>query len=112
MRPMLTRHDIERFLEGVQYKQHWRFEVYDTAHQPGPWLCIHFPQVDAYNPSQTSEFHVRSPLPMPLIRNRGDFLLWLKWRLELVEVHECHEFLRLNGKILYDPHAEGADQSA
>jgi hypothetical protein len=103
----LTRSDVEDILTSVTYKPGWTFELYDTEAQ-GTWLCVHADVENSYHPGETVPLHIRSPLPP--CADEDAFLAWLRWRLERIEIHECHEWLKRDGKPMWDPHADGADQ--
>jgi hypothetical protein len=34
---------------------------------------------------------------------------WLAWRLGRLEVHEMREFLKRDGRVIFDPHGADAD---
>lgn len=91
------------------YKPGWTITVYETEFQ-GIWLAVAAEVEDSYHPGDSVPLRIKSPIPP--MRSNADFLNWLRWRLERIEVHECHEWLRLkdDGKPLFDPHAEGADE--
>jgi hypothetical protein len=102
---MLSGTDIAAVLARVSYKPGWTLEVYDTP-APGAWLLIAADQEDAHHPGQVLPLRMRCELPP--FPTESTFLTWLRWRLEAVERHECHEWLRVDGHAPWDPHAEAA----
>lgn len=105
----LSVREMESILDSVQYREGWELEVYATEFQ-GDWLAVKAVVDDTYHPGQQIELRIKSPLPP--MSSEGAFLTWLRWRLEVIEVHECHENLRWksSGKPIYDPHGDGADE--
>lgn len=100
--------ELATFLRAIQYRPNWAFEVYETATQ-GLWLAITAGVEDSFNPGSWTTLRIKSPLPP--FDTYEEFLRWLRWRLERIEVHECHEWLRWeDGKAVFDPHADGADE--
>lgn len=80
--------------------------MYDGSHE-GQHCVITARVIDAYNPGQTTSLNVHSALPP--CRDEQAFLDWLLWRCKRVEVHECMEFLQVDGKPHVDPHRPDAD---
>lgn len=105
----LTLAEMERFLDTLEYKPGWEFEVYETPHQ-GIVLAISARVEDSYSPGEYTDLRVKSFVPP--FRRQSEFLAWLLWRLERIEIHECHEWLRYSGthRPYFDPHAEDADE--
>lgn len=84
----------------------WLFTLYQHPHE-GIWLAITFEAVDSNDWSKTVTNCVRTPVPpMPHARY---FYEWLVWRLERIAIHEVCEFARVDGVMLHDPHAPGAN---
>jgi hypothetical protein len=104
---MLTISEMAALLRRVDYRDGWRFEIYEGRHE-GPHLRISTEVPDAYSPGETVPLDIHSFLP-PL-RDEAAFMDWLLWRLKRIEVHECREFLRLDGKAYSDPHGPEADR--
>lgn len=99
---MLTLPEIQAELDRVTYRDGWTFTTYEDEWE-GPHLLIIAPVPDAYQPEQTIDLGIRSPLPpMP---DAGYLQRWLAWRLGRVENHEMREMLRVNGTVPFDPHA-------
>jgi hypothetical protein len=99
---MLTTDEIRTQLGRVTYRDGWTFTLYEDEWE-GPHLFIVAPVPNAYDPGQTIDLGVRSPLPpMP----DADYLhRWLAWRLGRIESHEMREMLRVDRVALFDPHA-------
>lgn len=102
--------ELRAILKDVQYKPGWHMEVYDTEHQ-GIYWAVQVDIENSYHPGETVTLRIKSALPP--MQTTGDFYRWLLWRLQGIEGHECAEWLRdRNGKAIFDPHAEGADEPA
>jgi len=48
---------------------------------------------------------LRIESPVPPVTKPGEFVRWLQNRLLEIEIHERDEWLRLDGKLIVDPHA-------
>lgn len=106
--------DAPRFLNGVElaeeiakfsYRPGWLIEYFED---PSEGHCVYITMrlPDANDPTgQTmTSLRVRSNLP-PIRREDREYLkIWVWWRLDLIERHECREFLRYNGERVSDPH--------
>lgn len=101
--------DIAAVVGKLTYRPGWSFEVYETEAQ-GMWLAINAVVEDAYTPGAQVPLRIKSQLPP--FQDEAQLLRWLRWRLEVIETHECHEWLRDKGtgRPLWDPHADGADE--
>lgn len=106
---MLGLIEVEDLINEISYKPGWEILAYETPAQ-GIWIKIRAEVIDSYNPHRSVVLDIKSPLPP--MDNAEDFYVWLRWRLERIEVHECHEWLKWkrNGSPLFNPHAEGADE--
>lgn len=104
---MLTVAAMDELLAGVQYKPGWLLRVYEGAFE-GPHLRVTATVPNAYQPDETVELDVWSPIP-PLSGVRA-FDRWLAWRLCRVESHECREWLRRDNQPIFDPHGSHADR--
>lgn len=103
---VLTLADVQRLLGRVEYLD-WVFVAYQHEFE-GPWIVIVYTAADSNDPSRTWTSHVHSPLP-PL-EDDGAFLRWLAWRTQLIAIHEAREYLRVDGRPVFDPH--GGDTPA
>lgn len=104
---MLTTAEIQAELRRVTYQPGWSIHVYDGRHE-GQHAVITTDVPDAYNPDQTVRLGIHSPLPP--IPDVAYLHAWMVWRLERIASHEVREFYRVDGKCVYDPHAEFADR--
>lgn len=103
---MLTTHEIANWLTLITYRPGWSFEVYDGRWE-GQHFVIRARVADATEPDETTTLDIHSMLPpMDTI---DQFERWLAWRLSRIEIHEMREFLRRDGKPIFDPHADGAE---
>lgn len=104
---MLSTAELQNILKKVSYKPGWSFEIYDGEWE-GQHLRITTVVPNAYSLNDNLEIDVHSVLPP--IPDEQYFHIWLMKRLARIEVHEMREFYRVDGKIVDDPHRDGADQ--
>ncbi len=103
----LTTAQIAAELEKVSYKPGFRFTVYDGTWE-GQHMVITTSVPDAYKPGEMTVLDVHSMLPP--MRDREALWEWLAWRLGRIEIHEMREFLRVDGRPVFDPHAPFAER--
>ena len=106
-RNLLTTEQIQAHLDTITYKPGWSFRVYDGRWE-GQHIVIRTEVADTYNPGESTTLDVHSMLPP--MRDVQALEEWLAWRLGRLEIHEMREFLKRNGQIIFDPHAEYADR--
>lgn len=105
---MLTTAQIQEHLASVTYKPGWRFEAYEGQWE-GQHLVITASVLDAEAEAEVyTLLNVHSMLP-PL-SDIDALNRWLLWRLSRLEVHEAREFFRVNGEVVFDPHAPDAER--
>lgn len=85
----------------------WKFEIYQTQFQ-GPWIAITAKVPNAYNPEETVDLRIKSPLPP--MKDEEAFQTWMQWRLRGIANHEVDEWFQKDGKAIFDPHADGVDE--
>ena len=107
MSKMLTTHDLQQALKNITYRDGWKMRVYEGVFE-GAHLEIIALLEDSVELGKTTEFKVYSAIPPMLTIEQ--FHLFLSWRLRRIEIHESMEWLKLNGKAIYDPHRFEADQ--
>lgn len=98
---------LDEHLDNITYKPGWEFEVYQGAFE-GPHIRITTVCDDSYHPGEKVTLDVHSQLP-PMF-DLEYFEQWLLWRLMIIETHEAREFLRKDGKPIFDPHKENANR--
>lgn len=103
---MLTTEEIQAELARITYKPGWKISCYDGTWE-GQHVVIQVVLPDAANPEKEVTLDIHSMLP-PL-RDVAGLHFWLAWRLKRIEIHEMREFLRRDGKPIFDPHAELAE---
>ena len=86
----------------MTYYPGWKFSVTETVEGPRLRILTRLP--DSYNPNETVDLGIDSHLPpMP----DEDYLkTWILDRLKRIAIHETCEWLRVDGKLVLDPHAE------
>lgn len=104
---MMTTSEIQDHLSRITYKPGWELKIYDGRWE-GQHLVITTVVPDSYHPGETVTLDVHSMLPP--MRDGNALDEWLAWRLGRIEVHEMREFLRRDGRPIYDPHAEYAER--
>jgi hypothetical protein len=105
--PVLTTTEIAAHLQRLTYKDGWEFHAYDGRWE-GQHIVIRTVVPDTYKPGEQLVLDVHSMLPP--MRDTEQLEEWLAWRLGRIEVHEMREFLKRDGRVLFDPHAEYADR--
>lgn len=106
---MLTTDQIRALLERITYKDGWDFYYYRGKFE-GPHLVISFLTEDSFNPgADRIKLDVHTFLSPNDIASEDAFLTYLAHRLARLEIHEMREFLKIDGKVVFNPHAEGAD---
>lgn len=99
----LTPAHVEAVFEEFTYLPGWRFVLQHDPHE-GLFVRIQATVENSYQPGKTTDLDIISPLPF--FRTERDVELWLSWRLARIATHESREFLKRNGKVVSDPHAE------
>ena len=100
---MLNTHDLQDAVETITYKTGFSLNVMEPDLLQGPYLFILINQPNAYDQGAT-EVQLRIHSPIPPMKDYEAFFDWVLWRLKMVEIHECMEFFRVDGKIYLDPH--------
>jgi hypothetical protein len=106
---MLTTSQMQAVLDRVTYKNGWAFHIYAGRHE-GTHCTITTSVPDAYNPDTMTTLSIETFLSPNDTRDEASLVEWLLYRCARIEVHECREFLRLDGKPWSDPHGQDADQ--
>jgi hypothetical protein len=101
---VLTVQEIRFLLGNVTHKPGWEFEIHESEFE-GPFIRILIAVEDSYNPGETVTLGINTF--MPPIPDKDYLLTWLRWRIDRIESHETREFLKCNGEVVWDPHAEG-----
>jgi hypothetical protein len=97
----LTLEQLQAEIKRYTYRSGWAMSVFGDPFE-GPCFYLEADVRDAYDPGKTVPLRIRAVIPP--IPTREYFGEWLQKRLIEVEIHECREYLRRDGKILYDPH--------
>ncbi len=94
---------VQSILSRVTYKFGWELTLTEDEN---PSLCITAWLEDScsHNPGDAILVDIHSQLPP--FYTESEVLRWLRWRLRAIEVHEVDEFLRLDGKAVFDPHRD------
>lgn len=97
---MLTFEDIDEEIGHYTYRPNWTMTVH--LRSEGILLHIRAEVRNSYNIAESVVLKINSWLPE--FDNRAQFSRWLKWRLCLIEIHECQEWFKRDGVAVYDPH--------
>jgi hypothetical protein len=103
---VLSTEEIREAVWCVTYRPGWSFEVYEGRFE-GPHIVIRATVPDSTRLGQAVTLAIHSMLPP--MRNRQAVFEWLAWRLGRIEVHEMREWLKVDGRVIFDPHALGAE---
>lgn len=104
---MLSTEQIRAHLATLTYLPGWKFDVYEGRWE-GPHLVIRTIVEDSYHPGEKQHLDVHTPLPP--IPDTNYLEVFLQWRLNRIATHEAREFLRKDGRPIFDPHAPDADR--
>jgi hypothetical protein len=101
----LTTEQLRDELLAISYRKGWRLNVYDDPFE-GQKLRVVAPELpDSYDPDGTRTIDVGADTFIPPMLTAEQFHWFIWWRLDRIERHEAREFLRVNGEVLFDPHA-------
>jgi hypothetical protein len=95
--------DVEEWLEGVTYRSGWTFDV-----EPGPThttLVIRAATTDSRGGTPLVVTHRFSLPSRAIVHDRASFIGWMRHVIGKVELHERDEWLLVDHRRLYDPHA-------
>lgn len=104
---ILTLNQLQERLSQMSYRPGWEMNIYEGVFE-GLQFELKAEMEDNFNPGKPFDFHCVSPLPPFLSIQQFD--LWVAWRLKRIEIHECLESLKVNGKPIFDPHRPNSDQ--
>jgi hypothetical protein len=97
----LTCDELAAELKRFEYKPGWDLSIFTDVWE-GPVFRVTTYVPDAYHPENNVQLRINSRIP-PMASAR-EFRHFVLWRLDQIERHECREWLRFDGKPLYDPH--------
>ncbi len=97
----LTTAQLHSIFSRITYKPGWELTLTEDENSS---LCITAWLEDAYNSGDRILVDIHSQLP-PFF-TESEVLRWLRWRLREIEAHEVDEFLRFDGKAVFDPHRD------
>ena len=87
----------------LAYKPGWTFEWGEQHGDGGVWLTVHVEGPDAKGldredmTARSVDFAFVAPMPFDPS--------WLRNRIAGIEDHEINEWLRIDGRLEFDPHA-------
>lgn len=95
---------LQCLLGCVTYKKGFNFSLFQDETMSRTVLYVRATVPNAYDLTKNTELFIRAIIPTWVIRTPEDFFLWIQQRLIEMEIHECLEFFRIDGKPLYNPH--------
>ena len=97
----LTLEQLQGEVARFSYRPGWELSVFPDVWE-GAVLRVVAKVPDAYHPDNLTPLQINSRIPpIPDVVYFGHYLLW---RLLLIESHECREWLRRDGVMLFNPH--------
>jgi hypothetical protein len=97
--------EMQEAVSHVSFRD-WSITVLQS-HFEGPILCVLIEMPDSRGFVDETTLDIHSHVP-PLIQTVSDFYVWLKWRLDIIAIHEVGEDFRVDSVAIFDPHAEDA----
>lgn len=96
---------IEGWLRQVSYKPGWRIKLRLDQFPMTGFLQISILAMvpDSYHPDDKIEVGSVAVLP-PNLCDVDEFARWLGYILREREIHECREWLKVDGKVFDNPH--------
>lgn len=105
---MLAITEIQEHLSHITSRPGWTITAYQGNFEGIHIRIIATDIEDSYHPGQYVDLGITSHLPPMLNTQQLD--LWLEWRLGRIDNHETREWLKYDGKPIFDPHAPEADK--
>lgn len=102
--PTLTSTQIRDHLAELHYKPGWTWTLQEDPWE-GPYIRFLIDVPDTYG-TGTTTLGINTWLPPMETTQQLD--LFIAWRLARIENHEAREFLKRDGKPIFDPHAANA----
>lgn len=101
----LTFEEIDTVLRKITYKPGWKLS-WELMRTYSVVLMISADIEDSFNPGQMGKIGFREPLPRcQSIANRDHLLQLVRAVLGKIELHERDEWLKIDGIVIFDPHA-------
>lgn len=98
----------ERLLGRVTYRPGMRLEVHQDVMHGALTLVTTRMVENTYQPGQMIRVNTMDPIPGFLVAHDGmedHFYRWLRETIHRIEMHEADEFLRIDGVMRWNPHA-------
>ena len=95
--------EVTDWLEGVTYRPGWTFDV-----EPGPkqtTLVVRAAAADSRGGTPLVVTHRFSLPGRAVVNDRASFIGWLRHVVGKVELHERDEWLLIDHRRIFDPHA-------
>jgi hypothetical protein len=103
---MLTPDETRAHLARLTYREGWTWTLLEDEWE-GPYVRFLIDVPDTHS-DQTITLGVDTYLSPNDRANTQALDLWFQWRICRLESHEAREFTKLDGKVLFDPHAAEA----
>jgi hypothetical protein len=101
----LTTEQLRDELLAMSYRKGWRLNVYDDPFEGQKLRVVSAPLPDSCDPDGTRTIDIGADTFIPPMLTAEQFHWFIWWRLDRIERHEAREVLRVNGEVLFDPHA-------
>lgn len=106
---MLGLPELTELVSQVEYRPGWKITVGDDLWE-GLYLRIVAPVENSYSPGETQDLGITTYISPNDRRDAHCFDTFLAWRLARIESHEGREWLRRDGRAIFDPHADKPDE--
>jgi hypothetical protein len=100
---VLSTEQIRTVLSRCSYKPGWSWEVHEDPWE-GVYVRFLVDVPDSYGMGEHTTLGIDSWLA-PQVSERS-LHLWLAWRLGRIESHEMREWLKVDGRPVFDPHKQ------
>lgn len=99
---MLTLHEVQTELARITYKPGWTLKARQSMFEGVVLRIVAEGLINSYRPKETIDIGIDSFLPP--VESVEQLHSWLAWRLDRIESHESREWLKRDGRVLFDPH--------
>jgi hypothetical protein len=99
---VLTHDEIVREVARMSYRPGWVLSVFLDPFE-GSCFRVVASVPNAYRPDEPTELRVNSR--MPPLADLDALRVWVWHRLDLIERHECREWFKIDGRLVFDPHS-------
>lgn len=100
-----------QLIEALKYKPGWTFAVAMNDATGLPMLDIRMEVPDSRGSGRIVSVYNGAVIPPPFVRERNERRFWdfVRFEIRKLEEHEMDEWIRVNGELVFDPHAPKTD---